>query len=122
MNQTFVLVNAIGVILIFLIIWWFFGNKHSVQFVDADQPITIVIKDGMYQPALISTPAGKPIKLQFIREDDNACASSVIFTQLNFSYQLPLNQVVQVLIPPQEPGEIDFTCQAGTYRGKLVIV
>lgn len=122
MNNMFLLVNLIAISLVVFIVFWFFGAKFSNKPVSSTDVINIVIKDGVYQPALISIPAGKPITLHFMREDANGCASSVIFTQLNFSYQLPMNQVTSIVLPPQQKGEIDFTCQSGMYRGKLLVI
>ena len=122
MNHTFMIVNTIGLVLVVFVLWWFFGAKHYMEFAKADEPIFIMVKDGVYMPALISVPAGKVIRLRFRREDASACASTVIFTQLHFSYQLPLNQMVDIVLPPQKKSEIDFTCQMGMYRGKVMVV
>ena len=122
MNIGMIMFNVIAAILIVLVIWWFFGNKLKPAVVIAELPFTIVIKDGIYQPAFIQIPANKAVGLQFIREDDNACAATVIFPQLQLSYELPRNKIVKVILPPQQPGTtLDFTCQMGMYRGKLVV-
>ncbi len=114
-------VNIIAAILIVMVIWWFFGNKLKPMVATAELPFTIVIKDGIYQPALIQIPANKEVSLQFLREDDNPCAATVTFPQLQLSYELPKNKIVKVVLPPQPTGTLDFTCQMGMYRGKLVV-
>lgn len=121
MSYGMIAANIIAALLIFAVLWWFFGGKTNAVSAAVDVPITIVIKDGMYQPSLIQIPANKPVTLHFLREDDGACASTVIFTQLKRSYQLPKNTVVSVELPPQPQGTLDFTCQMGMYRGKLVV-
>lgn len=121
MSYSMIAVNLIAAALIAFVIWWFFGGKLHTATAAADVPFTIVIKGGVYQPALITIPANKPVILHFLREDDTACASTVIFTQLNLSYELPKNKVVTVELPPQPPGMLDFTCRMGMYRGKLVV-
>jgi plastocyanin domain-containing protein len=89
--------------------------------VNVEIPVTIVIKDGIYQPSEIRIPANKQVTLHFLRKDDSACAATVIFPQLKSSYDIPKNIVVAVILPPQPPGIIDFTCRMGMYRGKLVV-
>ncbi|HLB41712.1 MAG TPA: cupredoxin domain-containing protein [Gammaproteobacteria bacterium] len=114
-------INLSGLVLIILILWWFFFSKHRVDVMIGDKPIKILVKDGIYQPSSIQVPMGKEIKLHFVRQDGTPCAETVLFSKLNTSYQLPLNQNVEIIIPPQQPGEIEFTCQMGMYKGKLLV-
>ncbi|HTM63869.1 MAG TPA: cupredoxin domain-containing protein [Gammaproteobacteria bacterium] len=115
-----ILINIIAAALIILVIWWFFGGNVKT-IAAADVPVTILVKDGVYQPAFIQIPANKQITLHFMREDDSACSSTVIFPQLKVSYVLPKNKSVTITLPPQPAGMIDFTCQMGMYRGKIVV-
>lgn len=119
MNKT-LLVNIIAALLIMSVFWWRFGNHTSANVLGVDVPIQILVKDGLYQPALIQVPAGKVITLQFLREDNGACSSTVVFQQLHLSYPLALNQLTTVILPPHDKGEMDFTCQMGMYRGKII--
>lgn len=120
MSYGMIAVNVLAAALIVIVLWWFFGAKPSTASA-ANVPFTIVIKNGVYQPALINVPANKPVILHFLREDDGACAANVIFPQLKMSFELPKNKVVAVELPPQPAGMVDFTCQMGMYRGKIVI-
>lgn len=122
MNIGVIAFNVIAVVLIALVVWWFFANKLKPSMAAKDMPVKIVVKDGVYQPSLIQIPAHKQVMLHFVREDDSACSKTVVFTQLKLSYELPLNQVVTISLPPQDQGEIDFTCQMGMYRGKIIVV
>lgn len=116
------MINLIGILLIISILWWFFFSKPHAERVATDKPIKILVKDGIYQPAFIQIPKEKEIKLHFIRHDGTPCSATVIFSKLNQSYSLPLNQIVEISIPPQQAGEIEFACQMNMYKGKLVIV
>lgn len=118
MSYTMIAVNIIAALLVLFVLWWFFGTQ---QVKSADTAVTILVKDGIYQPALIQVPANKPVILHFLREDDGACSANVVFPQLKVSYQLPKNQTITVELPPQSKGTLDFTCQMGMYRGKIVI-
>ena len=121
MSYSMIAVNAIAAMLMILVIWWFFGGKITPVNVAVDVPVTIVVKDGVYQPALLQIPAHKQVILHFLRHDDGACAASVIFPQLNLSYELIKDKITAVILPPQQPGELDFTCRMGMYRGKLIV-
>jgi plastocyanin domain-containing protein len=122
MNNDVLIVNMIAAVLIIMVFWWFFGSRPEAKGMSAGVPITVLIQNGVYVPALIQVPAGKPITLHFIRKDATACASAVLFPQLNFAYSLPMNQMTEIILPPQKAGEIDFTCQMGMYRGKLLVL
>ncbi|RDI46553.1 cupredoxin domain-containing protein [Aquicella lusitana] len=117
-----IIVNSAAVLLIIFVIVWFFGSKPKAKRGEADKPIPVLVKDGIYEPSHIQIPAGKAVKLHFIRKDATPCAETVSFLQLNISYSLPVNEKVEIVIPPQQPGQIDFTCQMGMYRGKLIVI
>ena len=121
MSYAMIAVNVIAAFLIVFVLWWFFSGKSNAVKAAVDAPINIVIKDGVYQPSFIQVTANKPIILQFLRQDDSACAATVVFPQLKLSFQLPKNRTVNVELPPQKPGILDFQCQMGMYRGKLVV-
>lgn len=114
------IVNAVALTLIIFVIWWFFGSRPKA-FMAGSHPIKILVENGVYEPSHIKIPAEKTVKLLFIRHDPTPCAETVSFPQLNMSYALPINQTVEVIIPPQKSGEIDFTCQMGMYRGKIIV-
>jgi plastocyanin domain-containing protein len=120
MSNSLLIVNVIAALLIIFIFWWFFGGHTKVMVAGVDEPIKILVKNGIYQPALIQVPADKQVKLHFLREDTSTCSAMVVFTQLKLSYPLALNQLTTITLPPHEKGEIDFTCQMGMYRGKII--
>lgn len=119
MNKNLI-VNTIAAVLIVLVFCWVFSTHSTRKVPGVDVPIMIIVKDGIYQPSLIQVPAGKPVLLQFLREDNGACSATVVFPQLNLSYSLPLDQKFTITLQPHEKGEIDFTCQMGMYRGKII--
>ena len=117
------LINLIGIVLIIFIMSWFWLSKlFAAKFVKptmADH-IDILVKNGVYHPALIKVKAGKILRLRFLREDPSPCAEWVIFPSLNVSAQLPLHQSHIIELKITTPGEYDFTCQMNMYRGKLI--
>lgn len=120
-----ILINIIGLGLIGLVIWWFWLYKPNIYVpkagsLKAGNIIEVLVKDGVYTPAYIQVELNHPITLRFTRKDASPCAEIVNFTSLNISRQLPLNEPVDININIDKPGEYEFTCQMGMYRGKLI--
>jgi plastocyanin domain-containing protein len=114
-------INGFGLVLIGLIFWWFWLYRPKAQRTAGTQPVEITVADGVYTPARIEVPAGKPVTLRFIRKDPNPCAEKVIFSELGLSRDLPVDQPQELTLTPEKTGELEFTCQMGMYRGKLVV-
>ncbi|MEL0084079.1 MAG: cupredoxin domain-containing protein [Gammaproteobacteria bacterium] len=120
------LINLSGLGLVALIVWWFWLYRPSpiaaTSFMTGDQGLTVLVRDGTYQPAQIQLPAGKPTTLTFIREDATPCAEMVLFGTLNISQELPLGERIEVTLPALSAGRYPFTCQMQMYRGEVVAV
>ena len=112
-------INLAGVIVMALIIWWFWLSKPAAQRATGAGPIEIVVDNGVYTPARIEVPAGRPVTLRFVRKDASPCAEYVLFDDLGVSTQLPVNQPFDLTVIPPKPGEYEFTCQMRMYRGRL---
>lgn len=115
------LVDLVGIMTIGLIVWWFWLYRPAAARSDALQPVDIVVEQGVYTPARIEVPAGKPVTLRFLRKDPSPCAEKVVFDALAINADLELNGKTVVKIPPQRAGEYPFTCQMQMYRGSLVV-
>lgn len=115
------LVNIGGVLLIGLIIYWFWIATPRKVTANQAEPIEILVKDGVYSPALIQVKQGEKIRLRFIREDPSPCAAKVIFNSLGKTLELPVKKSAEIELQLEEVGEIDFTCDMQMYRGKLII-
>ena len=114
------LVNIVGVVTIGLIVWWFWLHRPPTLRAAGPQPIEIIVGDGVYTPARIEVPSGKPVTLRFLRQDPNPCAEKVLFDSLGVSADLPIGKLLDVVVTPPQPGEYEFTCQMRMYRGMLV--
>lgn len=115
------LINLLGVVAIALIIWWFWLSRPKAQRAEVDRPIEIIVDDGVYTPARIEVPLGKPLTLRFIRKDASPCAEKVLFDDFNISSDLPVGQPHDISFVPDKPGEHEFTCQMRMYRGSLIV-
>ncbi len=114
-------VDSVGVVVAGLIVWWFWLSKPDAQRAREGAPIDILVADGVYTPARIEVPAGRPLTLRFTRKDPSPCAEKVVFEGLNITRDLPLDKPLDVVIVPDHPGEYTFTCQMKMYRGTLVV-
>jgi plastocyanin domain-containing protein len=116
-----IVVNLAGLLLIAAIIWWFWFSEGSTTLTQAKNIVEIKVKDGVYEPARIQANINQPLILRFIRYDATPCAEFVIFDSLSISRSLPIEEPTDIVINISEPGEYEFTCQMGMYRGKLIM-
>jgi len=114
------IVNIAGLALIGLIVWWFWLSQPKARQVAADA-VDILVENGVYAPSRIEIPAGRKVRLRFLRKDASPCAEKVLFDSLGISADLPLGKVTEVEVEVAEPGEYTFTCQMQMYRGELVV-
>ena len=63
----------------------------------------------------------KPVRLNFVRQESASCSEMVQFPAFNKSAKLPEGETVPVEFMPKEPGEYEFACQMGMFRGKLIV-
>ena len=80
----------------------------------------VVSKDG-FTPQEISYKKGQPLKLAFIRIDEENCGNEIVIKELNIKKKLPVGEVVTVDIPTDKAGEINFACVNNMSKGKIVI-
>ena len=59
--------------------------------------------------------------MRFLRFDETPCAEVVTFPDFNESTELPIGETKEIVIMANKPGEFEFTCQMGMYRGKLLV-
>lgn len=123
MTTVQLIVNVIGLTFIVGIVWYFWlYRKEGVQVAEVAgvQQVAIKVKGG-YDPDVIVVKQGKPVRLQFNREESSMCSEMVIFDKIGKSAKLPEGETVDVEFTPAEAGEIPFQCQMGMLRGKVVV-
>ena len=118
-------VSALLGIAVILFIIWFFWLKRSTGLRAAEttggyQEAMILVKGG-YTPDTIIVRHGRPVRLNFRREETASCSDKVIFADFQKSADLPTGQTVPVEFLPKEPGEFSFGCPMGMFRGRLIV-
>lgn len=118
------IVLASGLALSAFIIWFFWlkraGGVRATETSGGYQEAMILVKGG-YTPDTIVVQHGKPVRLNFRREETAGCSDKVVFADFQKTADLPTGQIVPVELLPNEPGEFTFSCPMGMFRGKLVV-
>lgn len=121
-DQIVVILGGLG--LSVLVAWYFwFSEKKAVRIQSSGsdvQEAVIKVKGG-YTPDVLVFQAGKPIILNFIREETAACSEEVIFTKLNKKATLTPYKNIPVKLNIDAPGEYNFQCGMGMLHGKLIV-
>lgn len=124
MTTVDILVILGGLVVIGGIAWFFWGPRQSGVRAAATssgyQEAMILVKGG-YTPDVIVVQHGKPVRLNFRREETAACSEMVVFNAFGKSAKLPEGETVPIEFLPEKPGEYEFSCQMGMFRGKLVV-
>lgn len=88
---------------------------------DGAQHARIVVKHG-YQPSHVVAEAGKPLKLEFYRDEADAghsCGEYLDIPEQEIHKRLPARKAVTIEIPPQPAGEMAFQCGMNMMKGKI---
>jgi plastocyanin domain-containing protein len=123
MDATQILVLAAGVLLIGAILWYFFGAREAVSAggtASGVQQIKVTVKGG-YSPDVIVVRQGRPVQLDFYREETASCSEQVLFRDFGIVRDLPAFKTTAVEFTPDQSGEFTFTCGMNMMRGKLIV-
>lgn len=113
-----------GLALVAFIVWFFWLKRtegvRAAETSSGQQEVMVLVKGG-YTPDTIIVRHGKPVRLNFRREETASCSEKVIFADFGKSADLPTGETVPVEFVPDKPGEYDFACAMGMFRGKLIV-
>jgi len=119
-----IIVTVLGLALIAFIVWFFWLKRsrgtRATKTSGGYQEAMILVKGG-YTPDVVVVEKGKPVRLNFRREESASCSEMVVFPDFDKSAKLPTGETVPVEFLPQEAGEFEFSCQMGMFRGRLVV-
>ncbi len=119
-----ILVTILGFLLSIWVAWYFwFSEKRATKIKSSStgiQEAFIKVKGG-YSPDVLVFEAGKPIRLNFKREETASCSEEVIFSDFNKKAVLTPFKTVPVELKIDKPGEYNFQCGMGMLRGKIIV-
>src|SRR3990172_8158543 len=124
MTSDRILVDLVALGLIGFIVWFFWLVKAKgvrAALTSSGYQEQMVLVKGGYTPDLIVVEAGKPVRLNFVRQESASCSEMVLLPAFNKSAALPEGETVAVEFFPKEAGEYEFACQMGMFRGKLIV-
>jgi plastocyanin domain-containing protein len=118
-------VTAAGGAAIAWVLWYFLLSRGTavaaaVGGAGGVQEVRILVKGG-YTPDTIVVQAGKPVRLQFYRDETADCSERVVFERFKIDQMLPAFQTTAVEFTPTEPGEYPFRCGMNMLKGLLVV-
>ncbi|CAN5509245.1 cupredoxin domain-containing protein [soil metagenome] len=115
-------VVAGGIVAIAFVLWYFFGEREAVEATTADgvQQIRVTVRGG-YSPDVIVVKQGRPVRLDFYRDETASCSEQVVFGDFGIARDLPAFKTTPVEFTPDKAGEFTWTCGMRMLRGKLVV-
>jgi plastocyanin domain-containing protein len=126
MTTSQIAVTIVGSVAILWVNYYFFVAARRGLAVAAisqgggPQRVRIEVKGG-YSPAVVKVRAGRPVRLEFFRNETNGCTEEVVLPDFGIRSFLPAHQTTPVDFTPQKAGTYEFTCGLGMVRGKLVV-
>jgi len=83
------------------------------------QKVTVTVDNG-FAPANLEVKAGQPVELTFDTKH-RACASTVVFKELNMTKSLTDGQKTVVNFTPDKPGTLHYACGMNMMKGEIVV-
>ena len=123
MDNTQIAVVVVGGAAIAFVLWYFFGPRTGVAAEVGQsgvQEVKVTVKGG-YSPDMIVVKRGKPVRLNFYRDETASCSEEVVFSDFGIARQLPAFKTTPIEFTPVKAGEFTFTCGMNMMRGKLVV-
>jgi plastocyanin domain-containing protein len=106
------------------VIWYFFLGERKKTRAEASeggvQHVRVVVKGG-YEPDVIVVEQGRPVRLDFYRDEATGCSDTVVFADLGIARPLAAFETTPVEFVPGRVGEFTFTCGMSMLRGKLIV-
>jgi plastocyanin domain-containing protein len=116
-------VTAVGAVAIVWVLWYFlFSSNPAVAAAVSDgvQEVRVIVKGG-YTPDTIVVQAGKPVRLQFYRDEVADCSERLVLENFGVDVALPAFQTTAVELTPSAAGEFPFRCGMNMLKGVVVV-
>jgi plastocyanin domain-containing protein len=123
MDGAQIAVTMVGLLLIAGVAWFFFGEREkAVAQVGAEgvQVLRVTVKGG-YAPDRLVVKRGRPVRIEFDRQESSSCSDTVVFGDFGISRPLPAFRTTAVQFTPEKAGTYEFTCGMNMIRGQLIV-
>ena len=124
MDTSQISVTVVGVGLLAFVGWFFFLAPHRVAAAVSSsagvQQVDIVVKGG-YSPNVIEVEHGKPVQLNFYRDEEGTCSEELLLPDFNIRRDLAPFKTTTIEFLPKQAGTFEFTCGMHMLRGSLVV-
>ena len=123
MSTVQIIVTLLGIGAIGWINWYFFlaGSPAVAAAPEGVGPqrARIEVKGG-YSPAVVRVRAGRPVRLEFYRDETSGCTEEVVLPDFGIRTFLPPHRTTPVEFTPERAGSYEFTCGMGMVRGRVI--
>ena len=124
MDTSQIIVTLVGAGLLAFVGWFFFLAPHRVAAAVSSsagvQQVDIVVKGG-YSPNVIEVEHGKPVQLNFYRDEEGSCSEELLLPDFNIRRDLAPFKTTAIEFLPKQAGTFEFTCGMHMLRGSLVV-
>jgi plastocyanin domain-containing protein len=124
MDTSQIIVTLVGVGLLAFVGWFFFLAPHRVAAAVSSsagvQQVDIVVKGG-YSPNVIEVEHGKPVQLNFYRDEEGTCSEELLLPDFNIRRDLAPFKTTAIEFLPKQVGTFEFTCGMHMLRGSLIV-
>ncbi|HWS85835.1 MAG TPA: cupredoxin domain-containing protein [Pyrinomonadaceae bacterium] len=97
------------------------ARARAAQPQGVGQVETVKITGQGINPETVMLRRKIPVRLTFLRETADTCATEIRVEELGINVALPLNQPVSVELTPERSGKFGFGCGTGKFRGVIVV-
>jgi plastocyanin domain-containing protein len=116
-------VTIAGLLLMVGVAWFFFGEREKtvVRMTEGGAQVLRVTVKGGYSPDTLVVKRGRPVRIDFDRQESSSCSDTVVFGDFGISRPLPAFRTTAVQFTPEKAGTFEFTCGMNMLRGRLIV-
>jgi plastocyanin domain-containing protein len=123
MDAAQIAVTIAGLLLMVAVAWFFFGEREKTvaRVTEAGTQVLHVTVKGGYSPDTLVVKRGRPVRIEFDRQETSSCSDTVVFGNFGISRPLPAFRTTAVQFTPEKAGTFEFTCGMNMLRGRLIV-